>query len=88
MESRRQNFQKMHDIVACRKFREWGWLKRVDLFKQSFAEPLSRKQAILFEIGSAYYSTKDMAKAEEAFERALVLLPNMSMQSSNIFKFW
>ena len=52
-----------------------GMVEKGLIYLNKAAELSPRKQAILFEIGSAYYSTKDMAKAEEAFKRAFELAP-------------
>ena len=40
------------------------------------AELSPRKQAVIFELGSAYYTAKDIVKAEESFKRAYELAPD------------
>jgi len=68
-----------YQVFAGSFFSRVGDSERAISYLEKSVELSPNKQTILFELGSAYYNSKNIEKAEEAFKRAYELEPKYDM---------
>lgn len=71
-----------YQVFAGSYLSRMGDMEKALGYLEKASELSPNKQTILFELGSAYYSNKNFAKAEEIFKKAFELAPEYSQAES------